>query len=202
PGRHSPMRVQGGTAMRMVIDGRRLTADRTGVGRYLECLLADWAESGLPLAETIVVLKDQGGLDLVPRVDGLRAEVVGERWPGLVWEVRGLGRVLRPDDLLFAPANLVPLNWRGATVLVLHDAIQEVLPESFPRLVRWRFGWRYRRAARVADRVLVPSLATARDVGRVYGVRADRLRVIPPAPDPRFAPRPPHHPAAPSPPPA
>ena len=32
--------------MRLVIDGQRLTAERTGVGRCLETLLSDWAEDG------------------------------------------------------------------------------------------------------------------------------------------------------------
>src|SRR3954469_12513502 len=98
--------------MRLVIDGQRLTSERTGVGRCLESLLADWAETGLPLAETLVVLRDRGGLARVPRADGLSAEVVAEGWPGLAWENLGLAGALRAGDLLFAPANLVPLRWR------------------------------------------------------------------------------------------
>ena len=138
--------------MRLVIDGRRLGAGRTGVGRYLEGLLEEWARTGPPLAETLVVLRDPGGLDRVPRAAGLRAEVVGAGWPGLIWERRGLGRMLRPGDLLFAPTNLLPATWRGRSVLVLFDAIQEVRPGDFPWHVRLRFGHRYRRAARRADR--------------------------------------------------
>src|SRR4051812_36520586 len=141
--------------MRLVIDGHRLDAKRTGVGRCLESLLAEWAGTGLPLAETLVVLRDRGGRARVPDVPGLNARVVGEGWPGLAWECFGLGRVLRPGDLLFAPANLVPLSWRGPTVLVIYDTLPWAVPESFPRRVRWRFGWRYRRAARQAGRVLV-----------------------------------------------
>lgn len=181
--------------MRLMIDGRRLTSDRTGVGRYLEGLLADWARSGPPLPETRVVLHDPSGLDRVPHGGGIAAEVVGAGWPGLVWERWGLGRRLRPDDLLFAPTNLVPAGWRGRTVLVVFDALQEVRPDDFPRLARWRFGGRYRRSARRADRVLVPSEATARDVERIYGVATDRLRVIRPAPEPEFRPLPPDDPA-------
>src|SRR3954463_2960759 len=111
--RNRPMRAEPGmppkgTSMRrLVIDGHRLTPERTGVGRCLESLLADWAETGLPLAETVVVLRERGGLSRVPQAPGLEARVVGEGWPGLAWECLGLGRVLRPDDLLFAPANLV-----------------------------------------------------------------------------------------------
>ena len=174
--------------MRLVIDGRRLTSERTGVGRYLEGLLEEWAASALPLAETLVVLNERGGLDRVPRVAGLRAELIGERWPGLAWERWALASRLKPGDLLFAPANLLPRSWRGPSVVVIHDVIQEILPDSFPWHVRWRFARRYRRAAERADRVLVPSEATARDVARVYAIAPERIRVIHPGPDPMFSP--------------
>ncbi|AGA30678.1 glycosyltransferase family 4 protein [Singulisphaera acidiphila] len=174
--------------MRLVIDGQRLTAERTGVGRCLESLLAEWALTGLPLAETLVVLRDPGGRNRVPLIDGLSTKVVGERWSGLAWEWFGLARELRPDDLLFAPANLVPWPWRGRTVLVIYDTLPWVVPESFPRLVRWRFGWRYRLAAHQADRILVPSQATAHDVARVHGVPSERIRVTYPGPEPEFRP--------------
>ena len=53
----------------------------------------------------------------------------GRGWSG---RCLGLGRVLRPDDLLFAPANLVPSSWRGRTVLVIYDTLPWSVPESFP----------------------------------------------------------------------
>jgi glycosyltransferase involved in cell wall biosynthesis len=174
---------------RLVIDGRRLTADRTGVGRYLEGLLGAWAESGPPTDEAVLVLHDRGGLARVPQVPGLEVRVVGERWPGLVWEWFGLGLVLRADDLLFAPTNLVPAVWTGPTALVLFDTLQEARPGDFSTLTRWRFGRRYRRAALSADRVIVPSRATEEAVRRVYGVPEDRLRRVEPAVEPIFRPR-------------
>ena len=158
------------------------------MGRYLECLLAEWSRTGLPSGDTRVVLADRSGREFVPSVPGLNAEVVLPGWPGLIWERFGLGRSLRKGDILFAPANLVPRSWKGPSVLVLHDALIEARPGDFSRSVRLRFGPRYRRAARRADRVIVPSEATARDVERFYGVPRDRLAVIHPAPDPRFRP--------------
>jgi glycosyltransferase involved in cell wall biosynthesis len=175
--------------LRLVIDGRRLGTGRTGVGRYLECLLDEWAVTGPPLAEAVVVLKDPSALARIPTSPRLRAEVVGAALPGLVWENWALGRRLRPGDLLFAPTNLVPATWRGPTVLVLFDALQEARPVDFPWHVRWRFGARYRRAAARADRIIVPSRATARDVIHYYQVREERIQVIPPAIDPGFRPR-------------
>jgi glycosyltransferase involved in cell wall biosynthesis len=175
--------------MRLIIDGRRLTAARTGVGRYLEVLLQDWAETGAPLPETLVVLQDRAGLTRVPSGSGIRAEASGEGLPGLAWEQLVLRRRLLEGDTLFAPANLVPWGWRGRTVLVMHDVLLEAMPDLFPWHVRWRFGGRYRRAASMADRVLTPSQSTWRDVAKYYGVPADRLRVVYPAPDPMFRPQ-------------
>lgn len=175
--------------MRLVIDGRRLTAGRTGVGRYLEVLLRDWAISGPPLPETLVVLRERAGLARVPGGSAIRAEVVGEGWPGLAWERLGLGRRLREGDVLFAPANLIPAGWRGKTVLVMHDTLLEAMPGTFPWHVRWRFGRRYRRAAARAERILTPSESTRRDVARHYGVADARLRVVLPAADASFRPQ-------------
>ncbi len=177
--------------MRLVIDGQRLTTQRTGVGRCLESLLADWAETGWPLDETLLVMRDPRGLERLPVVPDLTVRVIGERWPGLVWETFGLGGLLRPGDILFAPANLVPIFWRGPTVAILYDTLPWSVPSSFPWHVRLRFGWRYRLTARRATRLIVPSQATARDVLRVHGVAEGRLEVVYPGPDPRFCPLPP-----------
>jgi glycosyltransferase involved in cell wall biosynthesis len=178
---------------RIVIDGRRLTAGRTGVGRYLELLLRQWAATELPADDVVVALAARSGLDLMPNAPGLTARVVAPVLPGLLWERFGLARMLRKGDLLFAPANLVPRSWRGSTVLVMHDAIQETRPDDFSPFTRLRFGRRYRRAIAQADRVLVPSEATAADLERVYGVGRERLVVIRPAPGPEFEPLVPEH---------
>lgn len=180
--------------MRLVIDGQRLTARRTGVGRCLESLLADWSETGWPLAESVLVTRDPRGLDRLPALPGLQVVQFGARWPGLAWETFGLVGVLRRGDLLFAPANLVPVHWRGPTVAILYDTLPWSAPQGFPWHVRARFGWRYRLAARRATRVVVPSRATARDVARVHGIPDDRIAVVYPGPEPGFRPLPPDDP--------
>ncbi|GAC1449565.1 MAG: glycosyltransferase family 1 protein [Isosphaeraceae bacterium] len=176
------------TCMRLVIDGHRLSPHRTGVGRCLESLLLEWKVTGWPLEETVVVLKNRHGLRILPKYPGLTSVLTHERAPGLVWETMGLGGVLRRGDVLFAPANLVPLGWRGKAVVILYDTLLWAVPESFPWHVRYRFGWRYRLAARRATRLIVPSRSTALEVERIHGVRADRIEVVYPGPEPRFAP--------------
>jgi len=174
--------------LRLVIDGHRLTAQRTGVGRCLEGLLTDWADTGWPLGETVLVGRDPDGLRDVPESSGLRTVVVGRNWPGLVWENFGLGGLLRPGDLLFAPANVVPWRWRGPSVVILYDTLLWSAPAGFSRMTRLRFGARYRTAARRATRVIVPSAATARDVARFLGVADGRTAVVYPGPEPAFRP--------------
>jgi glycosyltransferase involved in cell wall biosynthesis len=174
--------------MRLVIDGQRLSVHRTGVGRLLEGLLDEWSTTGWPLDEVVLVVRDPAGLVRVPESPGLTPLLVGSRWPGLAWETFGLRGQLRRDDLLFAPANLVPWNWHEATVLIVHDTLLWSMPESFPWYARFRFGWRYRLAVRRATRIIVPSQSTARDVARVHAVPEASLRVIYPGPEPRFRP--------------
>jgi glycosyltransferase involved in cell wall biosynthesis len=174
--------------VRLVIDGHRLTADRTGVGRCLEGLLAEWAVTGWPLDDVILVARDPRGLARVPKSPGMMARVVGEHWPGLLWETLALRPVLQPPDLLLAPANVIPWNWRGSSVLLLYDTLPWSLPSSVTLPQRVRFGWRYRLAARRASRIIVPSESTARDVVRVHGVSPARIQVAYPGPEPFFRP--------------
>lgn len=174
--------------MRLVIDGQRLNPARTGVGRCLESLLDDWSKSGWPLGEVLLALRDPAAASQFTGWPSLSIQVVGPRHPALLWEILGLGRLLRKDDLLFAPANLIPPFWRGKSVLIVYDTLPWSAPEGFPWHVRWRFQTRYRLAARRATRVIVPSEATARDVQTVHGLRRENLSVVYPGPEPSFRP--------------
>lgn len=174
-------------ASRLVIDGRRLGPTRTGVGRYLELLLDEWAISGPPAAETVVAVQHTKGIDRSAFGSEISFVSIGENWPGAVWERWGLGRVLRPGDLLFAPTNLIPEFWRGPSVLAIFDTLLEVLPQSFSWTSRLRFRRRYRRSARRAFRIVAPSRATAENVVAHYGVPRARVRVVHPGIDPAFA---------------
>ncbi len=67
--------------------------------------------------------------------------------------------------LTVRPPTWCPGPGSGRTVLVIYDTLPWVAPRGFlALLVRWRFGWRYRDAARRADRDPSPPQATAQDV--------------------------------------
>ena len=163
------------------VDGRRLTARATGVGRYLSLLLDRWAESvdSLPFEPVVILHEDRPGhLDPWKRV--FTRKVVGSHAPGWVWENYYLAARERRDSLLFAPANLVPRRWRGPVVLVVHDTFCEHSDAQIPWQSKLRFRQRYRRSARRADLILAPSEATADDVHHHFGIPAGRVRTIRP----------------------
>ncbi|MBI1322218.1 glycosyltransferase [bacterium] len=163
------------------VDGRRLTAHATGVGRYLSLLLESWAEAveRLPF-EPVVILHQERPGHLDSWRQAFTCEVIGSRAPGWVWENFCLAALGRREGLLFAPANLVPRRWRGPVVLVVHDTFCEHADAQIPWKARLRFRQRYRYSARRADLVLTPSEATAGDVRRHFGVPDERIRVIRP----------------------
>src|SRR3954447_24729561 len=108
------------------------------------------------------------------------------RWPGpeVLWEQVGLplGALARRAAVLHAPNCFLPLVRACRGVVTVHDLAFEAFPEDFAQ----RTGWKYRvlgkAAARSADRVICVSRATADDVVARWGVRSERVRVVPNAP--------------------
>ena len=151
PHRSVDATLAGGSAMRLVIDGRRLTAERTGVGRYLELLLQDWASIGRAACRKPWSCCEIGAGSRECRSgSGIRAEVVGEGWPGLLWERFGLGRRLRAGRHPLRAGEPGPLGLAGQDRPGdARHAPGGRCPRPFPWHVRWRFGRRYRRSASV-----------------------------------------------------
>jgi glycosyltransferase involved in cell wall biosynthesis len=66
--------------------------------------------------------------------------------------------------------------------VTIHDLAFEAFGEDFTPRTRWKYRTFARRAARSAERVIVPSDFTRDDVVTRYGVAAERVRVIGEAP--------------------
>lgn len=160
------------------IDAHRLLGARSGVARYLGCLLAEWAKADLPFARVSLYSPAPLPEDALPAGHPFDVRVVRGRilLPAL-WEDWGLRRAARDDTVLFCPSNVAPLRFPGQVVLTMHDAMPAVLKSSFPWHSRYR-NVLYRRAARGATRVLAPTQSAARDIESAYGVRREQLRRI------------------------
>jgi glycosyltransferase involved in cell wall biosynthesis len=165
------------TPLRIAVDARELLGSRTGVGRYLGELMNRWA------------LRP----DAARREFHLYApEPLDVTWPGVTvhvlpggrgtwWEQTALRRAMRrhPPDVFFAPAYTAPLRISAPLVVTIHDISFSRHPEWF----RWREGTRRhlitRAAARRAACVLTVSEFSKREIHDLYGIPAERIRVIP-----------------------
>lgn len=81
--------------------------------------------------------------------------------------------------IVHAPNCFLPLAWRGAGVVSIHDLAFEAYPDDFSARTGTKYRWITPRAARRAARVIVPSQATADDVTARYGIAAGKLRITP-----------------------
>ena len=163
------------------VDAQRLVGSRAGVARYLASLLREWAGMELPFERVTLFTPAELPADVVHPF-----EVRIVRGPSLrLWGQFQLPRAARDVDLLFCPAYVAPLRYRGRYAVVMHDALLEVLPGAFSRQALRRRGL-YRRSAERAALVLAPSEASKRDLERVYDLEPERVRAIQLGVDDRF----------------
>jgi glycosyltransferase involved in cell wall biosynthesis len=148
--------------LRAVVDARDASDPQLrGWGWYVKAL--------------VTALREQPDLELT---------TVDEGWPGpeALFESVGLARQARGADVLHSPNCFLPTRRACAGVVTIHDLAFEEFPDDFSR----RTGVKYRtwtpRAARSAERVIVPSTFTRDDVAARYDVDRDKIRVIPEAP--------------------
>jgi glycosyltransferase involved in cell wall biosynthesis len=166
--------------MRIGIDARELSAQPTGVGRYLDSLLYEWLVSVDAAGDEFVLYWPSAagpfGRDLGPRV---RVSVV-EGGRGTAWEQARLPHAANSDglDVFFAPAYTSPLAIRAPVVQTVHDLSFLIHPEWF----RWREGlrrrWLTRQSARRAEIVLTDTEFVAGQVLDLLGVHPARVRVV------------------------
>ncbi len=163
------------------VDAQRLVGSRAGVARYLASLIREWASMDLPFERVTLFTPAALPADVEHPFE---VEIV--RGPSLrLWGQFQLPRAARKVDLLFCPAYVAPLRYRGRYAVVMHDALLEVLPQAFSRQALRRRGL-YKRSAQRATLVLAPSEASKRDLERVYELEPERVRAIPLGVDNRF----------------
>ncbi|HEX7085512.1 MAG TPA: glycosyltransferase family 1 protein [Vicinamibacterales bacterium] len=163
--------------MRIAVDARELGGRPTGVGRYLQQLLREWART--PSGHSFTLFTPDPALQLPTGLIGDVAVVPGAGGTG--WEQRALARAVRRarPDVLFAPGYTAPLLVRCPVALVVHDVSFAAHPEWF----RPREGFRRRLLCRLSARrarvVVTVSAFSKREIETHLHVPADRIRVIP-----------------------
>jgi glycosyltransferase involved in cell wall biosynthesis len=174
--------------MQLGINAKRLTGERTGVGRYVLNLLKAWNQMPLPF-ERIVVYTFDTLDERVPELSStFKVANLRTRLPTILLEHPVLASKARGVDLLFSPSNMLPVGYRGKCVVTIHDMIQELFPETFPWWARYRHAPFYRYSAKRADRICTDSENSKRDICKYYEVDPAKVKAIPLAADAIFRP--------------
>jgi glycosyltransferase involved in cell wall biosynthesis len=161
----------------------------------LDCRMCGWSGVGRYTTGLARALALRGGIELIqacaegdePPVPAGGTTVVRLRrsalGPGGALELAHAAKAVAPD-VVHCPHFPTPFPKRGPLVVTLHDLTPLLVPGVMPSGAR-RFVYACwnRRAARVADRVLVPSRHTAADVERLLRRSHGRIVVTPEAAD-------------------
>ncbi|MGH8501850.1 MAG: glycosyltransferase family 4 protein [Gammaproteobacteria bacterium] len=178
--------------MRVGIDGRALTGDETGIGRYVREICAR-LDGLLPQAEFFVyspfpLAKRLPSPRWIPRIAPRPPRYLS----GYAWFKLRSHRLIHADqlDVFWANRTLLPPLRAGTGALVtVHDLNHLLVPETMPVVNRWAHRLWFARDVRRADRVIANSHATARRLRRLVGCEADGI--APPGVAAHFAPAPP-----------
>ena len=172
------------------IDAHNLEGNRTGVGRYLYNLLRVWSSGDLqisPGVKFILYFKDEIPADVPKsRLFEMKLLKVSSTAKFMHWN---LWRAAKKDkvDILFCPAYIAPIFWKGKLALTLHDIIYEVHPEWF----NWQsqadkilLKWVSKRSAEKSDLIFVPSEFSKSEVAKYYKIDPKKIIVTYEATDP------------------
>jgi glycosyltransferase involved in cell wall biosynthesis len=163
--------------MRVGLDGMLLGGHHSGVEQSIEGLIRALPEAAPAHDFLLACRPEYAGSSPLAAV--LAPGWVRGRLSRILYQQTRLAHALRHCNLLHAPGYVMPLNWRGPSVLTVYD----VIALQFPHLCKRGNVWHYRvmlpRSLRRASAIIVPSETVARDVRRLAPEAVGKLRVIP-----------------------
>jgi glycosyltransferase involved in cell wall biosynthesis len=166
------------------VNGIRLVRHRSGVARCIEALLASLGDLEHPFHEIRVYTPSplEEGTYLPP---GAVNVVVPSRLPPWAWEQASLARAHGRRGLLLCPSYVVPLAALSPTFLIHHGSY-----EGYPQAFDW---WTLNKARAIytlsawrATGLSTVSEYSRRDMARYYGLRPEKVHVVPEGVDTRL----------------
>lgn len=162
----------------VLLDATMISAQRGGVGRYVDELAREAALAGDPL----VVVCQERDVDIfrAANVDVVVAPSFVSSVPlRFVWEQVGLPGLARrlKAQVIHSPHYTFPFVTRAKRVVTVHDLTFWSHPDRHSLIKRIFFRFWIRCAAHLPAMVVVPSQATADEFHAVTGVDPSRVRV-------------------------
>jgi len=97
------------------------------------------------------------------------------------WTLIGLSNELKknPPDVLFVPSHVLPFHLPKRCVTTIHDVAFRNVRNSYGFLQYYYLNWSTKRAVKKADKIIVPSEATASDLIKFFKCPQDKIEIIP-----------------------
>ena len=165
---------------RVLVDATAVPADRGGVGRYVDGLIAALGEVDANLAVVCQRSDAERYSRLAPEATVVPGpSAISHRPARLAWEQTGLALVAEQvqAEVVHSPHYTMPLRVGRPVVVTIHDATFFTEPEMHTAVKGTFFRSATRTALRRAARCIVPSKATRDEVIRVLDADPTKLDV-------------------------
>src|SRR3954465_14124338 len=165
---------------RVLVDATAVPADRGGVGRYVDGLLAALSTGGADLAIVCQRADVERYSRMSPEADVVAGPAaIAHRPARLAWEQTGLPLVAHEVNaqVVHSPHYTMPLRVGCPVVVTIHDATFFTQPDVHTAVKGTFFRSATRTAVRRASRVIVPSKATRDELVRVLDADSTRIDV-------------------------
>jgi glycosyltransferase involved in cell wall biosynthesis len=163
----------------VVIDGRPLVGNRTGIGVHTAEIARRLGVTPVPLIASHAAIADRSGIDHC-RFD------VRERALGVVWQQVDLPRI--GGDVFWGPHGTLPLASRIPAVATIHDFTSITMPGRHRLKTILSFNLFIGASLARAARVAAVSQAVAEEAVRGFGVPRSKLEIVPNGVDEFFSP--------------
>ena len=167
--------------MQVLIDGRPLVGNRTGIGVHTAEIARRLEVDPPPLIASHAEIADRSGLERCRfRVD---PSTFGVHWQQ--WKLPQIDA-----DVLWGPHGTLPLAWRRPAVVTIHDLTSITMPELHRLKTIVSFNSFIGRSLEQASRIACVSRAVADETIRGFGVPASKIEIVPNGVDEFFSPDP------------
>ncbi|MCM1109158.1 MAG: glycosyltransferase family 4 protein [Clostridium sp.] len=174
--------------MKIGFDAKRAAQNRTGLGNYSRFVINGLTRYA-PDNAYVLYVPDPRKTALLEELDDKSLPRVfpsGVWWRQFrsLWRVAGVSSRMAADGLSIyhGLSNELPLTIRRAmgvkSVVTVHDLIFLRYPAYYKPIDRWIYNYKFRRACRLADRVIAVSECTKRDIVDYYHVSPDKIDVV------------------------
>ena len=175
--------------MKLAFDAKRITHNGTGLGNYSRFIVNALADR-FPNNSYHLYSPDKGKdylRALVPEGENVMYHYPESTPLGALskdwWRTYGIVRDLKSEmpDVYHGLSNELPFGLAKAgipSVVTIHDLIFVRYPQFYKPIDRAIYNFKFRRACRIADKVVAVSEMTKKDIIHIYNVPEEKIEVV------------------------